>query len=342
MARRKMRAARKDKSSVKTLKIMNIVLIFIVAGLALYVMYPTIRSALVGQPLGNTISGINNPLSQSQLATINNVPNSYFEDAGAMMLNVTIPGEGLSNGIYYGTNFQIVFNKPTQFPQLTYNGKPSVVYIGAISCLWCGENRWAMAMALSRFGTFNNLYIGYSSIHDQDLPTLYWKPQQIHVGGSANFGNDYSSSYVNFFSAEYDSNISAGFEFPASSNPISYFTANAPNASYSQAMDFMNATNSFSGTPFTLWGTVINKGASSVVFGIPQNSSVAASSAIPLTYMTHQQIFNQLQSFNTTFAYEEYAAADVYIAELCPSINNSAPVCSLPAIAAFEKKMGLA
>ena len=76
--------------------------------------------------------------------------------------------------------------------------------------------------------------------------------------------------------------------------------------------------------------------------GAPQNASIAQGSAIPLTYMTHQQIFNQLKGFNTTFAYEEYAVADVYVAQLCPSVSNSAPVCSLPAIQAYERKMGLA
>ncbi len=341
MARGRRRAGKRHGLGVRTLKIMNIVLILMVAGLVAYVMYPSVKGALVGQPPGNRLTGINSPLSQSQLAVINGAPDSYFERAGEMMLNLSLPGEGLTNGIYYATNFQVSLNPPSQFPQFAYNGKPSVIYLGAISCLWCGENRWAMAMALSRFGTFGNLYTGYSAIKDADLPTLFWKPQDLHTSGSANFGNQYSSSYINFFSAEYDSNISAGFEFPTSSDPVGYFVANAPNASYEQAMSFMNATQAFAGTPFTFWGTVINRGASGVVLGLPQNSSMAQGGGIPLTYMTHSQIFGQLGSFNTTFAQEEYAAADVYVAELCPSVGNSAPVCSLPAIQAYERKMGL-
>lgn len=343
MPRRK--SPRKAKSSsMQMLKIMNVLLILIVAGLVIYVMWPSISSAVKGQPLGNTLSGINTPLSQAQLAVINNAPDSYFQKAGEAVLNLSLPGESASNNIYYSgsSDFQLSINPPPQLPGFTYNGKPSVIYIGAISCLWCGENRWAMAMALSRFGSFNDLYIGYSSIHDADLPTLYWRPQQTGPNASANFGNTYSSPYINFFSAEYDSNISAGFQFPTISSPISYFVARAPNSSYSKAMEFMNATNAFSGTPFTAWGTAINRGASGIAFGTPQNASVAQSSELPLTYMTHQQIFNQLGALNTTFAYEEYAVADVYIAELCPSINNSAPVCSLPAIQTYEQKMGLA
>lgn len=302
-------------------------------------MYPAIKGALVGQPLGNTLAGINNPISQSQLAVINAAPDSYFEQAGEMVLNGTLPGETIVNSVYSAPEFEIALNPVYPVPVFDYNGKPSVIYIGATSCLWCGENRWAMAMALSRFGNFSSLYTGYSAIHDQDLPTLYWNPQDIKTtSGSANFGNFYSSKYINFFSAEYDSNISAGFQFVSTANPLQYFVARAPNASYSQAMAYMNGTKAFAGTPFTLWGQAINRGADGIDLGSAQNASVAAS-GIPLTYMTHQQIFNQLKSFNTTFAQEEYAVADVYIAQLCPALNDSAPICSLPAIQTYINKM---
>ncbi|MDE1865268.1 MAG: DUF929 family protein [Candidatus Micrarchaeota archaeon] len=336
---------RKERGpEIRNLKIMNALLILIVAGLVIYIMWPSIKLAIAGQPLGKTLSGINAPLSPAQLSVINNAPDSYFERAGETVLNGSLPGEGVSNGVYYATssNFQLVLGRVPQFPTFNENGKPSVIYIGATSCLWCGENRWAMALALSRFGSFNSLYIGYSAIHDADLPTLYWKPQELYVNGSTNFGNRYSSPYINFFSVEYDSNITSGFQFPPTSDPIGYFISRAPNSSYEQAMSYMNATQSFSGTPFTSWGSVINRGASGVVLGTAQNSSVSKGGDLPLTYMTHQQIFNQLQNLNTTFAYEEYAVADIYVAELCPSIGNSAPVCGLPAIQAYEQKMGLA
>ena len=57
--------------------------------------------------------------------------------------------------------------------------------------------------------------------------------------------------------------------------------------------------------------------------------------------MTHAQVLSQLSSFNDQFAWSEYAAADVYIAQVCPSINNTAPVCSLPAIKSIGSVMGL-
>jgi Domain of unknown function (DUF929) len=39
-------------------------------------------------------------------------------------------------------------------PALTTGGKPEMLYIGAEFCPYCGAMRWAMAVALSRFGAF--------------------------------------------------------------------------------------------------------------------------------------------------------------------------------------------
>lgn len=333
-------ARSKSKSIIKRLEIMIALLVIVIVALAIYIAYPMIKLATQGQPFGNRLTGINTPLSNHELSTINDAPNSNFEIAGEKLLNLSIPGVQVQNNTYTGPLFEVGLNHPPQAQSLVVNGKPSVIYVGAISCIYCGENRWAMALALSRFGSFNNLYIGYSSIGDGDIPTLYWVPQNYTTSGEARFGNEYTSNYINFFSAEYDSPISSGFQFPAVQNPISYFVANATNSSYLQAMEYMNGTHLFQGTPFTVWGTSLNLGADGVVFG-NATSQTAISNHPPLTYMTHQQIFNQLNSFNSTFAYEEYAVADVYVAEVCHSINDTAEVCSLPAIKAIESRMGL-
>ncbi|MGI0100779.1 MAG: DUF929 family protein [Candidatus Micrarchaeaceae archaeon] len=330
----------RTKQVVRRLEIVIALLVVVIVALALYIMYPYIQLSVQGQPYGNRLTGINTPLSSQQLSVINDAPNSYFETAGEMMLNLSIPGEQYQNGTYFGPLFEVSLAKPLQYNSLVINGKPSVVYIGAISCIYCGENRWAMGLALSRFGSFANLYTGYSSIGDGDVPTLYWSQQNITTKAKAGYGNSYSSNYINFFSVEYDSPITAGFEFPTSTYPIQFFTANATNSSYAAAMSFMNMTNMFQGTPFTFWGMSLNRGADAVVFG-NGTSQTEISNNIPLTFMSHDQVYSLLQGFNSTFAYEEYAAADVYIAETCPSINYSAAICSLPAIRTIDSKMGL-
>src|SRR5580692_2907077 len=52
----------------------------------------------------------------------------------------------------------------TGFPQtipntsvLTSGGKPQILYVGAEYCPYCAAERWAMIVALSRFGTFSGL-----------------------------------------------------------------------------------------------------------------------------------------------------------------------------------------
>lgn len=335
-------AARKKKTGAIRLNLTNILLIIIIVVLVAYIVYPNVVGLGRQEPFGNRTTGIDTKLSAPELGAINNAPNGYFEQAGENLLNISIPGEQISNGTYYSSasDFEIGFGRPQQYNTLDYNGKPSVIYIGAISCVWCGENRWAMALALSRFGSFGSLYNGYSAVQDGDVPTLYWKYQNITSSGTADFGNSYTSNYINFFSAEYDSNIKGGFEFPSSKYPISFFVSSAPNQSYYNAMAFMNNTDKFEGTPFTFWGTSLDMGAVGVVLGTPQNGTQTSSNP-PLTYMTQGEILGQLGSFNSTFAQEEYATADMYVAQMCHGLNNTAPVCALPAIGKYESKMGL-
>jgi hypothetical protein len=46
---------------------------------------------------------------------------------------------------------------------LISNGKPEIMYLGAEYCPYCAAQRWPMAVALSRFGTFSNLGVTRSS-----------------------------------------------------------------------------------------------------------------------------------------------------------------------------------
>ena len=49
---------------------------------------------------------------------------------------------------------------------LTSGGKPEVLYIGAEYCPYCAAERWAMVVALSRFGTFSGLALTRSAAKD--------------------------------------------------------------------------------------------------------------------------------------------------------------------------------
>jgi thiol-disulfide isomerase/thioredoxin len=77
-------------------------------------------------------------------------------------------------------------------PELTSGGKPAVVYMGAEYCPYCGAERWALAVALSRFGTLSNLHYIHSSTADvyPDTPTLSF------------YKSSYTSKYITFTPVE--------------------------------------------------------------------------------------------------------------------------------------------
>ncbi len=86
---------------------------------------------------------------------------------------------------------------------LTANGKPELLYVGAEFCPYCGAMRWAMIVALSRFGTFTGLATVHSAVSngaggqepDPDTPTWTF----LHA--------KYSSPYLTFTSVEESTNI---------------------------------------------------------------------------------------------------------------------------------------
>jgi thiol-disulfide isomerase/thioredoxin len=98
---------------------------------------------------------------------------------------------------------------------LTLNGKPEVLYIGAEYCPYCAAERWAMAVAMSRFGTLSDLHFIHSSSTDvyPSTPTLtYYK-------------SHYASSYIAFTPVEWYTNIPSGSGYSTLQPPDSAQTA---------------------------------------------------------------------------------------------------------------------
>jgi len=298
---------------------------------------PDAPPILTQAPFGQRLTDINVPLNSSQLAVINGGPNSYFDTAARMYLN--------------GSLKSLVGQQIAAAPLFTVNGKPAVVYLGAISCIYCGENRWAMALALSRFGIFQDLFFGYSSWGDQDVPTLYWAPAHYNATSAVDFGNFYDGNYVTFLSIDYSSPITAGFQMQT----LSYFQQQATavnNTVYEKATSLLVSLNNFAGTPYTIWGRYSVLGADATDFGDVTSTSTSSSSStssttsssstaalLPLTSMTHDQVLESLANPTTPFAWTEYAAADYYVALICSSLGvistssvTAPPICSEPDI----------
>ncbi len=281
-------------------------------------------NTITNNTFGNRLANIDQPLNTTQLGIINNAPNSYFETAGEMYLNGSI-----KNPVAYLIGSFKVY--PTN--GVVINGKPSVIYLGSITCVFCGENRWAMALALSRFGSFNALYKGYSALQDSDVPTLYWNANEYTTPG-LDITNHYNSPYINFITLEDEYPITGGFALQPMST-IGQEVNNSKNQSAIAAFNLINKLNNFTGTPYTIWGNYQLNGADGIDFG---NSTAIIGSYPEITYMTHAQILNSLAKPNDQFSWSEYAAADVYIAEMCLTMNNSTSIsaCSLPAISKIE------
>jgi hypothetical protein len=86
---------------------------------------------------------------------------------------------------------------------LTSGGKPEVLYIGAEFCPFCAAERWALIVALSRFGTFTGLETTHSAVQNgagnaEPYPnTRTWT--FVHTS--------FSSQYLAFTAVETNTNI---------------------------------------------------------------------------------------------------------------------------------------
>jgi len=106
--------------------------------------------------------------------------------------------------------------KPTVLtgqPAMSVNGKsPAMLYYGAEYCPYCAAERWAMAAALARFGTWGNLQVTASSHVDVDAATRTFS---FH-------GATLDSPYITFKAIEQYTNV------PVSGSPGQYTNLQNP------------------------------------------------------------------------------------------------------------------
>jgi thiol-disulfide isomerase/thioredoxin len=86
---------------------------------------------------------------------------------------------------------------------LTANGKPEVLYMGAEYCPYCAAERWAMIVALSRFGTFS----GLATVHSAAANGA-GQAEPFPNTPTFTFANaTYTSKYLTFSTVEEQTNI---------------------------------------------------------------------------------------------------------------------------------------
>ena len=160
------------------LRFLGVLAAIIVASIIYIGVSDSIKSHSSGVTL-NSATGAS-PAPASVVSDINSVPGSTFDTIGKGSVN-SLPASIKASA-------------------LTENQKPEVFYEGAEFCPYCATERWAMAVALARFGTFSNLKITKSSSTD-----VYPNTNSLSF-----YKSTYTSKYVTFTPLELYTNIPSG------------------------------------------------------------------------------------------------------------------------------------
>jgi len=111
----------------------------------------------------------------------------------------TLNQVGSGSGVVTGLPLTI---KPAQ-SALKANGKPEMLYMGAEYCPFCAAERWAMAVAVSRFGTLTGVQTTHSAITDGQGDQEVDPNTDTLTFLNANF----TSPYLTFEHVELNTNI---------------------------------------------------------------------------------------------------------------------------------------
>jgi len=186
--------------------------------------------------------------------------------------------------------------------ELTADGKPEILYVGAEYCPYCAAERWAMAVALSRFGTFSGVHLIHSSSTDvyANTPTLSF------------YHSTYTSKYVDFTPVEWYSETASG---------DGYTTLQAPDTSQ------MSIFNKYDAPPYI---TSADKGSFPFVdFGNQYLVLGAQYTPSTLSGLTWTQVAADVSNPSSAVAKDIDGAANSITAAICKITHNAdTAVCS--------------
>jgi thiol-disulfide isomerase/thioredoxin len=190
--------------------------------------------------------------------------------------------------------------------KLTSGGKPEVLYIGAQYCPYCATERWAMAVALSRFGTFN----GLSGIHSAGGQEVY-----PHTATLNFYKASYASKYLTFTPVEQETVSEKPLENTTTAESALLTKYDSPpyvSASEQGAIPFID----FGGKYF--------------VHGAQYDPQV-------LSGQTWAQVAAALKDPSSSIAKGADGSANMITAAICKTTNNQpSNVCTSPTIKTIE------
>jgi hypothetical protein len=234
---------------------------------------------------------------------VTNVPASVFNKVGVTSTTVPVSAPIVLSGQ----------------PAMTLNGKsPAMLYLGAEYCPYCAAERWAMTVALSRFGTWSGLKLTASSHTD-----VYPETHTFSYRGAT-----LTSQYLNFSGVESLTNIPDGNG--------SYTTLQKPTkeeqaiiTKYSSPTYIQGATAGQVSFPFV---DINNK---LLISG-------ASFSPAVLSNLTWSDIASNLDDPTNPATQAIVATANYISAGICASTSNApASVCNSPGVQAATKALKL-
>lgn len=246
-----------------------IALVVLVAVVAYYIFTQSVGSA--GSPLDNT------QVSPAVLSDLAGVSTSTLNSVGAGPSGAITPPKAIS---------------PAATSKLTLNGKPEVLYMGAEYCPYCGAERWAMIVALDKFGNFTGIEYMQSSATDVYAST----PTFTFVNAN------YTSKYIAFVTVEQEDR---------DENPLQTATT--------QETSLLTTYDSAGDIPFVDFGNVyLITGASynPGVLRVGENEGAAA--------YNWTQIASQLNNASSVIAQNVDGVANHFITAIC-KIDGGAP-----------------
>ncbi|MGC8699189.1 MAG: DUF929 family protein [Candidatus Acidifodinimicrobium sp.] len=338
-----------------------------------------------GQPLGSAfINGLSDLSAQLQqvgnqelAGKIISEPYGCLSQSGQFIANATKcnAAQGYSPSpaysvLEYGNgsgNYNIIpiavlsnFSKIS----LDQNGKPTIVYFSAQGCPFCAQMRWILAVALSRFGNFSQLFYDRSATNDWNVPTLMFNfssklfneatAQPAIDNGQAPYGDSnptpiisgayYTSKYIDFEPFdELGSSFLVNVTGLESIDPFVYSNVylsanNGLNTSSSSSMtaDGFGITNFFlGGVPFF---DINNQFVFDGSINNPGTLLDSSTGTVFSQYSTQQDILNSIENpTQGSFGQTVLGGANILTADICETINNTAPVCSLSYIQGLER-----
>jgi Domain of unknown function (DUF929) len=178
-------------------------------------------------------------------------------------------------------------------PKLDSDGKPDLLYIGAEFCPVCATERWAMYVALSKFGTFSpEPGEIHSAVRDGDIPTLTF------------YKTKFSSPYLTFTPVE--------------------TTTNEPEGDYYELLQKPSAEQ------LKLWESHTQQSFPWIDFGGQKELNSAQYDPSVLQGMTFNSIASQIGDNSTVVGADVDASARVLVKTICSTMtsDNPAAVCT--------------